>query len=1358
MNRVSEETSANILVVDDDSHNLRLLTEALTRQGYEVRPIPNGNMALAAVQAEAPDLILLDIMMPDKDGFQVCAELKGDENTRDIPVIFLTALSEAFDKVRAFSLGVSDYITKPFQIEEVIVRIEHNLKLFWLQRKLVIQNDRLQKEIKERKLMEEKLLSSQAEIRGFFEAMADIVMMVDADGNTLKIAPTNPEQLYGNDTDIIGKTVEQFFGSSGEKFREKIREALETQEVGNCEYSLMLGERRVWFSASIAPTSKNTIAWVARDISDRKVLEQEIAVREARLNGFFNSAAVGMNIVDRELRFIQINDILAEINGLPAPEHIGKSIREVVPEIAPVVEPLYHQVLRTGKPLINHEISGEVHSQPGVMRYWVVSYFPIFQGNEAPSSVGSVLLEITDRKRAELELRLAKERLQYLLAASPAVIFSCKPSENCPVTFMSENVKEVLGYEAREFLENPSFWKGKIYPKDLEKTHLNGEGITEDMMGYEYRLQHKKGYYCWVYSELKLLRDERGNPLEWVGYLIDISVRKAAETALRDSEERFNLAVSGTNDGIWDWDLKTNRVYYSPVLVQILGYEEGELPANFSTWSERIHPDDWLVTLAVLEEHRHSRSSTFQHIHRLKHKQGHWLWVEVKGKYLEDRAGEPYRAIGTLTDITARKQAEDALRESAQREKALSAVIQKMRKSLDIDEIFAATTSELRQVINCDRVLIYQFNSDWSGEFVAESVGEEWKPLLYGAPLSNTIIAPQQCPVKSLTPANAYLRDTYLQETKGGVYNRGVNYLAVADIYREEFADCYIEMLEMMQAKAYIIVPIFRGDRLWGLLASYQNKSAREWKPAEISMVMQIGNQLSIALQQAKLLEQTKKQSHALQKAVQSADSANRAKSEFLANMSHELRTPLNAILGFAQIMNTSQSVSVEHHKNLTIINRAGEHLLALINDVLDLSKIEAGRMTFNQSEFDLLQLLDSLEKMLQLKAASKGLELIFDYGEGLVQYIKTDEGKLRQVLLNLLGNAIKFTAAGRVTLRVWVNSDKQTPPAAGSEERTISIHFEIEDTGPGISPEELKLLFEAFGQTETGRKSQEGTGLGLPISQKYVQLMGGEIQVTSTLGQGSIFAFDIQFQLGEGEKNPREKKPSSSIRGLATNQPEYRILVVDDNSESRLLLRQIFTGIGFAVCEAENGKEAVQKWQEWLPHLILMDMRMPVMDGYEATRQIRRRERQLSPDSAMPKTIIVALTASAFIERRDKILNAGCDDFIGKPFQVPELLETIGKYLGVEYEREADTPGTEATSNGPQTLSSAEAIAQLSAQPPEWIEKLQQAVCQCSDELVLECLEELPAQQAPLATTIANLAENFEFHKILYLIEGKAL
>lgn len=598
------------------------------------------------------------------------------------------------------------------------------------------------------------------------------------------------------------------------------------------------------------------------------------------------------------------------------------------------------------------------------------------------------------------------------------------------------------------------------------------------------------------------------------------------------------------------------------------------------------------------------------------------LGVALQQAELLGQAEQRSTVLQTTLEVQLRQRAEELVRE-AERERAIFQVIDKIRHTLDIKTIFQTTATEVRRLLNADRVAMFQFipgSGYTEGEFVSEDVLPQFPSAMA-----------------------VHLQDHCFGERHATHYQRGQIW-AVDDIWQANLPECHLTILSRFQVRANLVVPLLEGDDLWGLLCIHQCVAPRQWQEKEKEFVNQIAAQLGVALQQAEFLNQ-------VQTAKEVADAANKAKSEFLANMSHELRTPLNAILGFVQIMTKDKALLPEHKEHLEIIGRSGEHLLTLINDVLEMSKIEAGHLTLNETSFDLFRLLHSLHEMLDLKAELKGLQLIFDRAPAVPQYIRADESKLRQVLLNLLSNGIKFTEQGHVFLRVGLEADLDATP---------SLSFEVTDTGAGIAVEDLDRLFEAFGQTETGRNSQEGTGLGLPISRRFVRLMGGDIQVESCLGIGSTFKFMIPLQLAE-PLAVQTLEPRKRVIGLEPGQPTYRILVVEDKWANRQLLVRLLTPLGFEVREAKNGVEAVACCQTWQPHLIWMDMRMPEMDGYEATRRIKASEYSWSPK-------ILALTANAFEEERLVALAIGCDDFIRKPCQEEVILEKIAEHLGVRY------------------------------------------------------------------------------------------
>jgi signal transduction histidine kinase/streptogramin lyase/DNA-binding NarL/FixJ family response regulator len=475
-----------------------------------------------------------------------------------------------------------------------------------------------------------------------------------------------------------------------------------------------------------------------------------------------------------------------------------------------------------------------------------------------------------------------------------------------------------------------------------------------------------------------------------------------------------------------------------------------------------------------------------------------------------------------------------------------------------------------------------------------------------------------------------------------------------------------------------------------------------------------------------------------LRHAKDAAEAANRAKSAFLANMSHELRSPLNVILGFAQVVNRNPYISPDVHENLDIILQSGEHLLALINQVLDLSKIEAGHLTLNEVDFDFHRLLEELEDMFSLKADEKQLQLLFDRSDDLPRYLRADAVKLRQVLINLIGNALKFTDEGYITVRL-----KHRQVNGNFPNSTFNLQFEVEDSGVGIAPEEMPSLFEAFAQTSTGRQVQEGTGLGLSITRKFIQMMGGDITVKSELGHGSTFGFQIPCRVVDTVET-QVSVIQRRVVGLDEGQAHYRILIVDDKWANRQLLIKLLRPLGFEVREAENGKEALEIAQAFTPHLIFMDMRMPIMDGYEATRNIKA-----APE--LQTTVVIALTASAFDEERAAVLAAGCSDFLRKPFRAEDVFEMIVKHIGVRflYAKDDEAASAAKGKTQPEDLKSA-----LNMMPAELLIKLTEATELGDIEMMAQVIADIRQHNPTLAEDVAWLAHRFEYDKLLYLLQ----
>jgi PAS domain S-box-containing protein len=421
--------------------------------------------------------------------------------------------------------------------------------------------------------------------------------------------------------------------------------------------------------------------------------------------------------------------------------------------------------------------------------------------------------------------------------------------------------------------------------------------------------------------------------------------------------------------------------------------------------------------------------------------------------------------------------------------------------------------------------------------------------------------------------------------------------------------------------------------------------------------------------EQANLLEQrVEERTYDLKIAKEAAESASRSKAAFLANMSHELRTPLNAILGFAQLMLYDQELNEQHQTDLQTICNSGNHLLAMINDILEMSKLEAGSVLLREKECSLYDIVDTARDMLYLKAQEKDLSFDVSIQPDVPPYIYTDEGKLRQILINLISNAIKFTDSGHILVRVEVRNLPENIVKIAGEASEIPrcLCFEVEDTGAGISETDVLTLFQPFVQTDSGKRSQEGTGLGLSISYNYVRLMGGQMFVISKVGEGSTFRFYIPVKSLDLFSLDSTTKSLRRVIGIEGNQG-YRILIAEDMRLNRQLLTRILSPLGIEVREVSNGQDAIDVWQSWSPHLIWMDVRMPIMNGQEAASAIREIEATRNIPNSQ-KVRIIALTASLVDFREEDLFLNGFDGFLSKPFTEDKVFERMAEHLNLKY------------------------------------------------------------------------------------------
>ena len=501
----------------------------------------------------------------------------------------------------------------------------------------------------------------------------------------------------------------------------------------------------------------------------------------------------------------------------------------------------------------------------------------------------------------------------------------------------------------------------------------------------------------------------------------------------------------------------------------------------------------------------------------------------------------------------------------------------------------------------------------------------------------------------------------------------------------------------------------------------------------ELDELAMIFDQRTEALRhiQLSLESEVRSRTRELEDAKEKAEAASRAKSLFLANMSHELRTPMNAILGFSGLMQRDPNISGSQRESLEIINRSGDYLLRLINDVLDIAKIEAGRTELDITPFDLSALVRDITDMMHQRAEEKGLQLSIARSSYFPRLVRSDEAKLRQVITNLVGNAIKYTEQGAVTLRLKTKSIQETS----------WLIVEVQDTGIGIAPEDQARIFDAF--VQAGKTNHhKGTGLGLAISYHFVQLLGGHLSLDSSLGQGSVFRAELPIELANESDLSGAKPQQGTVIGLEPKQTDYRILIVEDQLENTLLLKTILQGVGFQVETAKNGLEGLETFKRWAPHLIWMDRRMPVMDGIEATRRIRA----LANGHSVK---IIALTASVFKEQQQEILDAGMDDLVRKPYKPDEIFACMHKHLGVRFVYQKESSGTEQTADLTPT--------DLADVPETLREKLKESLILLDEDPIREAIDQIEEWNNGLGKKLRYYAENLEYAKIFQALESNS-
>ena len=770
----------------------------------------------------------------------------------------------------------------------------------------------------------------------------------------------------------------------------------------------------------------------------------------------------------------------------------------------------------------------------------------------------------------------------------------------------------------------------------------------------------------------------------------DTTELKQIEEQLLETKERFEFALQATNTGLWDWNIQTGETVFNEQWAKIAGYCLDELrPLSIQIWTELCHPDDLRRSNELLQKHFAGESDFYECEARMHHRQGHWVWALDRGKVVEwDNSGNPLRMIGTHTDISEKKKTELELFEQKAHFESIFlnthdaiAYFHNNHNIFNINEqftkMFGYSFAEVKGK-NINSIVDpkckendYQSYRILNDEYVEKEAmryvksGEKKDVLIKGGPVivnGKSIggyaiysdITERKRAEEALQESEQRFK-TLFKESPISITIHDIDTGEFVDANPKAYASYGLSSLEELKDRDVFIEPPYSyADALaWIRKAAQKGPQEFEWLNKDVygkyfweqvRLIALTINGVQRVMANTVDITELKQAEQALQKAKEDAEAANRAKSEFLANMSHEIRTPLSGIMGMMQLLE-STSLDDEQDEYVSIASNACKRLTNLLSDILDLSKIEAGKLEIQAESFSVEYLCASITSLFQPQARDKGLELEYVIDPSLPDNVVGDEKRLQQILFNLVGNSIKYTEEGRVSLEATASSSPD-------KEHRLQVLFQVQDTGVGIPEDKLENLFEPFVQVDGSlTRRYQGAGLGLSIVRRLVELMGGSLSIQSQSEQGTSVQVILPVGL-PGEKSPNQQDEDDGS-GHSERQG-LRILLAEDEPSNQLFIQKLMQNAGHQVTVAENGQQALEVLAEQDFACVLMDIQMPAMDGVEVTRKIR------SSQARYKDIPIIALTAYAMTGDREKLLQAGMSDYIAKPVERDELFAVI--------------------------------------------------------------------------------------------------
>lgn len=1077
----------------------------------------------------------------------------------------------------------------------------------------------------------------------------------------------------------------------------------------------------------------------------------EVAASEAQARSRLNelefiyaNAPVGLGVLDAELRFVRINERLAEINGLPIEAHIGYTVREVLPTLADTAEPLLREVLRSGQPKLDVEIHGETPAQPGVQRTWIEQWLPVHDGEGRVVAINMVCAEVTEQRRTEAALRESEQRFRQfsdlmdgvlwmrdlvndrILFVSPAferiwgrprealyadaevflqgvhpddrvrveaaffrdvaigaydeeyrvlqpdgsvrwvrdrgfpvrddagclayvagiaeditadraardelayseqrfrlaaraaqgMVYEC--DQQTGRVWRSDGLRDLLGFGPDEAAATTTWWRDRMAPEDRERAVALFQQVMqagENLFESEYRIQHRSGQWIDVWERAYVERDDDGNVCRAIGHVIDVTERKRAQAEMAASEERFRVAADALQGVVYDWDVATDSVVRSDGLKTLLGFRPEEVPANVGWWRARMHPDDEQRVLAQIFESAKMGVRRVESEFRIRHRDDHWVWVLDRSWLQVDAHGRLTRVVGSAMDITERRRSELALTALADAGRLLG---QQLDAESACRTVVAAVVPRLADL------------------------AAVWLPHLAKSPL----LVVRHVDTERESQAVEFAQREFPRKRPGSALDRALRGEVVLLEHIERAAEASLVDALQMQAgatlgvRSALLLPLTARDETVGVLimalAGSEEHAGRHYGAGDVPIATELARRGALAIDNAQLHQTT-------QRALAQLQVQDRRKTEFLSMLAHELRNPLTPIRNAAEVLGVLAHGQPQYQQIAGVLRRQTHKMARLVDDLLDMARITHGKIKLERANLELIDIVSqAADTMRQQAAARQQTITVQSLVSGSVR-VNGDALRLEQVLMNLLSNACKFGDQGDA---IELTLD------ANDHEAIVCVR----DHGTGIAPTLLPHVFDLFTQDErTPDRSHGGLGIGLALARSLVEMHGGQVNAQSA-GVGTGATFVVRLPLAKDTPPVRLETPIAAPVPASA----VRVLIAEDNTDAADTLALLLRGTGYTVQVARSGPEALALASEFRPQVVLLDIGLPGMDGFQVAARLRLAK-------ATAKVLIAAISGYGDADSKRKAHAVGIDEYFVKPLDTAALLRLLEGRVGAE-------------------------------------------------------------------------------------------